>query len=263
MSEIAERRTLTSSITQHTAAANVEEKKEPIPRGCPAVGTACNPPHTCCGARGSMAPHLPQGLNARQVPSASPQTSLSPHSVQRIQTPDKMTKKTAIPDEIAQALAMREVGYTVLSISQRLGLSVRSLQRHFAAHGAVKGGLKQELMDGARAELMKRVTSDDTIRDEVAQLVNDDLAHTRHLRGILHRASEHLHASSLTEAVLVMRAVAAYSTAIKNTSDTLRQTMRVERAVVVSEAALPELVVREMTRHEVEALRAGQEEQAA
>jgi AraC-like DNA-binding protein len=174
-----------------------------------------------------------------------------------------MTKKTAIPDEIAQALAMREVGYTVLSISQRLGLSVRSLQRHFAAHGAVKGGLKQELMDAARAELMKRVTSDDAIRDEVAQLVNDDLAHTRHLRSLMLVASEQLHANSLSEAVLVMRAAAAYSTAIKNTSDTLRQVMRVERAVVVAEAALPELVVRELTGHEVEALRVRQEDQAA
>jgi AraC-like DNA-binding protein len=82
-----------------------------------------------------------------------------------------MPKKTAIPDDIAQALAMRAVGYTVLSISQRLGISVRSLQRHFAAHGAVKGELKQELLDTARAELMKRVTSDDAIREEVAQLV--------------------------------------------------------------------------------------------
>jgi hypothetical protein len=38
--------------------------------------------------------------------------------------------------------------------------------------------------------------------------------------------------------------------------------MRIERTVVVAEAALPELVVREMTHHEVQALRAGQEDRA-
>lgn len=174
-----------------------------------------------------------------------------------------MPKKTAIPEHVAQALVMREAGYSVLSISQKIGISVRSLQRHFAEHGAKKGILKQELLDAARAELMKRVISDDAIREEAAQLINDDLAHTRHLRGLMLSASEQLHASSLKEAVLVMRAAAAYSTAIKNTSDTLRQTMRVERALVGADTEMPELLIREMTQKEVQELRSEQEAQGS
>ena len=174
-----------------------------------------------------------------------------------------MPKKTAIPKQVAKALIMREAGYTVLSISQHLLISVRSLQRHFAEHGAKKGALKQELLDTARAELMKRVTSDDAIREEAAQLINDDLAHTRHLRSLMLSASEQLQASSLKEAVLVMRAAAAYSTALKNTSDTLRQTLRVERALEGAAAEIPELLIREMTQEEVDELRNEQEAQGA
>ena len=134
-----------------------------------------------------------------------------------------MTKKTASPAEISQALALREAGYTALSISQRLGISVRSLQRHFADHGTKKGSIKKEVLDNASADLLKRVTSDEAIKEEAARLINDDLAHAQHLRELMINATEYLQASSLKDAVLVMRAAAAYSTAIKNTSDMMRQ----------------------------------------
>lgn len=164
-----------------------------------------------------------------------------------------MTRRTATPDTISEALALREAGYTALSISQRLGISIRSLQRHFAEHGAKKGAIKKEVLESARAELLKRITSDDTIREEAARLINDDLAHARHLRSIMVEASALLSATTLPEAVLVMRAAAAYSTAIKNTSDTLRHTLRVERTA--DEADLPELLIRELSQVEVEKMR--------
>ena len=150
---------------------------------------------------------------------------------------------------------MREAGYTALSISEALGISVRTLHRLFSTHGTKRGTVKQELLDSVRAELINRVTSDETIREEVARLINDDLAHSRHLREILVSASEQLKATNLTEAVLVMRAAAAYSTALKNTSDVLRQTMRVDRPSVDPDGSLPELIITELTQQQVEALR--------
>lgn len=172
-------------------------------------------------------------------------------------------RKTAAPDEISQALAMREAGYTVLSISQRLGISVRSLQRHFAKHGTKRGAAKQELIEAARADLLKRVTSDDAIREEAAKLINDDLAHARHLRAVMLEASEQLQAASLKDAVLVMRAAAVYSTAIKNTSDVLRQTLRLDRAIDEADEGLPDLVICELTSEEVAKLRDTQAEEDA
>lgn len=172
-----------------------------------------------------------------------------------------MTKKVATPDKIAEALALREAGYTALSISQKLDISVRSLQRHFAANGAKKGTLKQEILESARVELLRRVTSDDSIREEAARLINDDLAHARHLRNILVNASEQLQATTLKEAVLVMRAAAAYSTAVRNTSDMLRHTLQIDRTIEDTVTELPELIIRELTPEEVIKLRSMQREE--
>lgn len=172
-----------------------------------------------------------------------------------------MVRKTATPSEISEALAMREVGYTVLSISQKLDISPRSLQRHFAEHGAKKGAIKQVILDSAKAELLTRITSDDAIREEAARLINDDLAHARHLRSIMVNASEHLEANTLKDAVLVMRAAAAYSTAIRNTSDMLRHTLQIDRTLENTVPELPELFICELTTEEVDRLRTGQLEQ--
>lgn len=166
-----------------------------------------------------------------------------------------MTKKTATPDQISQALALREAGYTTLSISQKLGISVRSLQRHFAEHGTKKGAIKEEVLATARADLLKRVTSDEVIKEEAAKLINDDLAHAMHLRELMINATEHLQAASLKEAVLVMRAAAAYSTAIKNTSDMMRHTLRIEKTIDDTDKELPELVIKELTSDEIEEMR--------
>jgi len=174
-----------------------------------------------------------------------------------------MSKKTATPDEIAQALAMRAAGYSVLSISQALGISIRSLQRHFASHGARKGAIKQDLLDSARAELLKRVTSDDAIREEAAKLINDDLAHARLLRSRMADATEHLTANNLEEAALLMRAAAAYSTALKNTSDTLRRSLRIERTIDDDVGELPELVISELTPEDIARMKANQAEEEA
>jgi AraC-like DNA-binding protein len=165
-----------------------------------------------------------------------------------------MAKTHATPDEIGEALALREAGYTALAISQRLRISVRTLQRHFAAAGARKGAVKAEVLRRAKDELLARVTSDGAIRDEAARLVADDLAHSIHLREVILAASEQMKAESLTDAVQVMRAAAAYSTAIKNTSDIIRRSLRLEERDETSDE-LPELVVKELTQAEIEQLR--------
>lgn len=164
-----------------------------------------------------------------------------------------MTKTHATPDEIGEALALREAGYTVLAISQRLGISVRTLQRHFAAAGTRKGAVKAEVLRKARDELLARITSDQAIKEEAARLVADDLAHSIHLRELILAASEQMKAESLRDAVQVMRAAAAYSTAIKNTSDIIRRSLRVEDCDNTSDE-LPELVINELTQQDIERL---------
>lgn len=167
-----------------------------------------------------------------------------------------MPKTHATPEEIAETLALREAGFTALAISQRTGISIRTLQRHFAAAGARKGAAKAEVLQRAKDELMARITSDQAIKEEAARLVADDLAHSLHLREVILAASAMMKATNLEEAALVMRAAAAYSTTIKNTSDIIRHSLRLkDLADDVDE--LPELVVSELTQEEIEDLREG------
>jgi AraC-like DNA-binding protein len=175
-----------------------------------------------------------------------------------------MSKTHATPEEIAEALALREAGFTTLAISQRLGISIRTLQRHFTAAGTRKGAAKAEVLQRAKDELMARITSDEAIKEEAARLVADDLAHSLHLREVILTASEQMKAANLEEAALVMRAAAAYSTAIKNTSDIIRRSLRLEERVNAGDE-LPELVVTELSQTEIEQLRSndGREDEQA
>lgn len=162
-----------------------------------------------------------------------------------------MTKRTtATPYQVTEILALREAGYTALAISQKLGLSVRTIHRYLAAHGAKKGRLKAEVIEQARNDLFQLVTSSPAIREAAAKLVADDLAHANHIRAIMIEAAEHLKATSLPEAALVMRAAAAYSTAVKNTSDMMRHSLGSDR-IADDVDDLPELVVRELTDEEI------------
>ena len=155
---------------------------------------------------------------------------------------------------------MREAGYTVLSISQSLGVSVRSLQRLFSDYGIKKGKIKQAAVEAARTELLKHISCNDSLKQQAAQLIADDLAHARHLRMILVEASEQLKANTLKDASVVMRAAAAYSTALKNTSDMLRHSLHIDSIEEERIEAMPELVIQELTAAEVTALREKQAE---
>ena len=57
-----------------------------------------------------------------------------------------------------------------------------------------------------------------------------------------------------------MRAAAAYSTAIKNTSDMLRHSLRIEKSIDDTDKELPELIIKELTQDEIEELRKDQRE---
>ncbi|OUC12915.1 MAG: hypothetical protein B0A82_19975 [Alkalinema sp. CACIAM 70d] len=149
---------------------------------------------------------------------------------------------------------MREAGFTTLVISQRLGISPRTLQRHFARHGTVKGCATAAMLREARDELIGAAANDEAVRQEITTMILDDLAHARHLRQIMVDASAAMTANSLSDAVLVMRAAAAYSTALKNTSDLIRNAGLSGQA---EGEHLPELVVTELTIEDVKRMTEG------
>lgn len=162
-----------------------------------------------------------------------------------------MKRKEVTPKEVTEILVLREAGYTALAIANRLGISIRTVQRYLSEHGAKKGSLKKEVIDKAKADLFESVTSSHAIREEAAKLVIDNIAQSQHLRTVILDATEHLKATSLADAVLVMRAVAAASTALKNTSDMLRHSLGVDK-VADDTAEIPDLNVTELTSEQIE-----------
>lgn len=161
-------------------------------------------------------------------------------------------RTTVTPTLEAQIIALREAGYTNLAISKRLGVGFRTVQRYLASAGVKKGSLKSELIEQAREEALSLLRSDPIIKQAIVQLLIDDLAHVSHVREMLVDASEHLKASDVKTAALVMRGAAAYSTAIKNTSDVLQKHLNKHNQPEMHD--LPELVVREITAAEALAM---------
>lgn len=168
-----------------------------------------------------------------------------------------MTGKNTAPDVLAEALSMRAAGYTTVAISQKLGLSVRTLARHFAKHGTSKGSALPNVIEASRSELLALITSDDRIRQEVAQHMQDDLAHVAAVREAMADTLARINEkppTTLDEVALAMRALVAYSTALKNTSDVWRHGLRLDKRTD-DDKPLPELVISELTFDQITQLR--------
>ncbi|EMB0013485.1 helix-turn-helix domain-containing protein, partial [Pseudomonas aeruginosa] len=58
-----------------------------------------------------------------------------------------MAGKHAIPDQGAQAVILREAGYTLPAIAQRLEISLSTVQRLLKKHKAVAGATTHALIE--------------------------------------------------------------------------------------------------------------------
>jgi lambda repressor-like predicted transcriptional regulator len=172
-----------------------------------------------------------------------------------------MPGKSLTPEQISEAATLRAAGYTLTAISVRLGISVSSLQRAFRRHPVKKATLLPSAIEHASQDLTERLMQDDRIKEEVARLLVDDLAHTSLLRDKAAATIEALNPSDTASAALTMRALVGYSTLLKNTSDTLRNSLGVSERRIHQQTALaelPELTVTEMTAAEITAIQRGQ-----
>ncbi|WP_422581278.1 helix-turn-helix domain-containing protein [Pseudomonas sp.] len=63
-----------------------------------------------------------------------------------------MSGKKSTPDQSAQAVVLRQAGFTLPAIASRLGISMSTTQRIIKANKVVAGSTKQALIDEAREE---------------------------------------------------------------------------------------------------------------
>ncbi|PIK78232.1 helix-turn-helix domain-containing protein [Pseudomonas sp. 382] len=166
-----------------------------------------------------------------------------------------MAGKQSTPDQAAQAVILREAGWTVSGIAQRLCISVSTTQRLLKKHNAVAGAGTQALIEKAREELLTTAFSLDAVQQTAASLVADELALNQQIRTKLANALEVLDPTN----PIVFRSLAAASTALKLTQDVTRRALPLEKlnqALDIEE--LPELKIHIMDDADVAEMRAQQ-----
>jgi hypothetical protein len=166
-----------------------------------------------------------------------------------------MAGKQKTPDQAAQAVILREAGWTVTAIAQRMSISVSTTQRLLKKHNAVAGAGTQALIEKAREELLTTAFSLDAVQQTAASLVADELALNQQIRTKLANALEVLDPTN----PIVFRSLAAASTALKLTQDVTRRALPLEKlnqALDIEE--LPELKIHLMTDADVAEMRAQQ-----
>ncbi|MBA6099672.1 hypothetical protein H4C80_21455 [Pseudomonas juntendi] len=166
-----------------------------------------------------------------------------------------MPGKKKTPDQAAQAVILREAGFTLPAIASRLDISVSTAQRILKANKAIPGASTQALIEKAREELLASAFSLDAVQQTAASLVVEELALTHQIRTKLANAIEVLDPAN----PIVFRSLAAASTALKLTQDVTRRALPLEKlnqALDIEE--LPELKIHLMTDADVAEMRAQQ-----
>ncbi|RJG11103.1 hypothetical protein D3879_15700 [Pseudomonas cavernicola] len=166
-----------------------------------------------------------------------------------------MPGKQKTPDQSAQAVILREAGYTLPAIADRLSISLSTTQRLLKRNGAVAGAATQALIEKARDEMLSSAFALESVQQTAASLVLEDLAVCRQIRMTLSSALEQLDTSN----PIVFRALAASATALKLTQDVGRRALpldKLNQSMEVDE--LPELQIHIMTEADVEEVRAQQ-----
>ncbi|MCF7545488.1 helix-turn-helix domain-containing protein [Pseudomonas petrae] len=166
-----------------------------------------------------------------------------------------MAGKKATPDQSTQVVILREAGYTIPAIANRLDLSISTVQRIIKTNKVVAGTGTQALIDRAREELFTSAFSLEAIQQTVAELVTDELALSRQIRTKLANALEALDPTD----PVVFRGLAAASTTLKLTQDVTRRALPIEKLNQAQEIEeLPTLQIHIMTEQDVAEMRAKQ-----
>lgn len=173
-----------------------------------------------------------------------------------------MSTKTT-PDVEAQAVILREAGYSCPAIAEKLDLSLSTTKRILKRRSAVAGAATEILVEQARQGMLNTAFDLDAVQQHAAALVLDDLALSRMIRGKVVEVIEGLDLSTSTP-YQAMRTVVAAATALDLTQKVARRALpldRLEEATHVEE--LSELRIRIMTDDDVREIREQQRREAA
>ncbi|UZA67005.1 helix-turn-helix domain-containing protein [Pseudomonas viridiflava] len=166
-----------------------------------------------------------------------------------------MPGKKSTPDQNTQVVILREAGYTLPVIADRLDLSISTVQRIIKTNKAVAGAGTRALIDKAREELLSSAFSLEAVQQTVATLVADELALSHLIRTKIANALEALDPTD----PVAFRGLAAASTALKLTQDVTRRSLPIEKLNQAQDIEeLPTLQIHILTENDVAEMRAKQ-----
>jgi hypothetical protein len=166
-----------------------------------------------------------------------------------------MPGKKSTPDQNTQVVILREAGYTLPVIADRLDLSISTVQRIIKTNKAVAGAGTRALIDKAREELLSSAFSLEAVQQTVATLVADELALSYLIRTKIGNALEALDPTD----PVAFRGLAAASTALKLTQDVTRRSLPIEKLNQAQDIEeLPTLQIHILSEQDVAEMRAKQ-----
>lgn len=173
-----------------------------------------------------------------------------------------MSSKTT-PDIEAQAVILREAGYSCPAIAEKLDLSLSTTKRILKRRSAVAGAATESLVEQARQGMLNTAFDLDAVQQHAAALVLDDLALSRMIRAKVVEAMEALDPSTSTP-YQMMRTVVAAATALDLTQKVARRALPLDRLAEATHVEeLSELRIRIMTDDDVREIREQQRREAA
>jgi transposase-like protein len=147
-----------------------------------------------------------------------------------------------------RVIVMRHAGHSVASIAAAVGCSARTVSRLCSRYGVVRADFRRAAIEKAKAELLDDGKFTEALKADLRALALDTAAQARALRGKISVTLEHIEPCDLETAAVASRALAALSTSLKVTADTLRG---LELAATESEE-LPTLSVAVMDQAEID-----------
>lgn len=171
-----------------------------------------------------------------------------------------MAGKKATPDQSTQAVILREAGYTLPAIANRLELSISTVQRILRTNKAVAGASTAALIEKAREDMLSAAYSLEQIQNTVAALVLDDMAISHQIRAKLYDCVDQIDPTDSGS----LRALAASATTLKLTQEVRRRALPLEKLnMALDIEELPELQIHIMSEYDVAKMRAEQRREEA
>lgn len=163
----------------------------------------------------------------------------------------------------AQVVVLREAGHTVPAISIQLGLSLSTTKRICKRRGAIAGAAKEALVEQARQHMLDSAFELDTVQQQAAALVVEDLALSSLIRQKLVEQLEQIEPGT-SEPFKAMRAITAAATTLDLTQKVSRRALPLDKLDEASRVEeLSELRIRIMTDDDVREIREQQRREAA